>query len=119
MCLRFNKSTSIAKATDDEVKRNAEIDKVIRRDKKAQAKNVKILLLGMEAILCTRPSQLTASRRGGIGQVDHLEADASHLHRRLLGARTERGAPGHLCQSNRGIQNHRGGNAGPESELLQ
>ena len=46
MCLRFSKSNSIQVASEDDNRRNAEIDKMIRRDKKAQAKNVKILLLG-------------------------------------------------------------------------
>ena len=45
-CLRFNKGNPLSRATSEEVKKNAEIDKIIRKDKKAQAKNVKILLLG-------------------------------------------------------------------------
>ncbi len=46
MCLRFNKGGGISRASPEDARRNAEIDKLIRRDKKAQAKNVKILLLG-------------------------------------------------------------------------
>jgi hypothetical protein len=48
MCLRFSRSTgnSLQRVTGDEVKKNAEIEKMIRRDKRAQARNVKILLLG-------------------------------------------------------------------------
>jgi hypothetical protein len=46
MCIRFNKGNPLARATEDENKRNADIEKVLRKDKKQQAKNVKILLLG-------------------------------------------------------------------------
>ena len=46
MCLRFNKGSGGPKGTAEENRRNAEIDKLIRKDKKAAAKNVKILLLG-------------------------------------------------------------------------
>ena len=36
----------VARATSEERKRNQEIDKLIRKDKKANARQVKILLLG-------------------------------------------------------------------------
>ena len=45
MCLRFNKGGG-PKGTAEENRRNADIDKLIRKDKKQQARNVKILLLG-------------------------------------------------------------------------
>lgn len=62
MCLRFKSSSSISRATDDEVKRNAEIEKVIRRDKRQQSKNVKILLLGAYNFLI----QISAAYFSGI-----------------------------------------------------
>ena len=46
MCLRFNKGSGGPKGSAEENRKNAEIDKIIRRDKKQQARNVKILLLG-------------------------------------------------------------------------
>lgn len=45
MCFKFGSSTKFAGSADD-YKKNAEIDKIIRRDKKAMDRNVKILLLG-------------------------------------------------------------------------
>lgn len=45
MCFKFGSSTKFA-GTADDYKKNAEIDKLIRRDKKAMDRNVKILLLG-------------------------------------------------------------------------
>ena len=49
MCLRLPKRNGnhLAQATSEEEKKNAEIDRMIRRDRKQQSKNVKILLLGM------------------------------------------------------------------------
>lgn len=52
MCLRLPKlgsSGSLSRATSVENRRNLEIDKVLRKDKKLQAKSVKILLLGEHA----------------------------------------------------------------------
>ena len=48
MCLRLPKlgGNSLTRATSEENKKNAEIEKILRKDKKLQAKNVKILLLG-------------------------------------------------------------------------
>ena len=46
MCLKFGKSNNLARVSSEERKKNDEIERIIRRDKKAQAKNVKILLLG-------------------------------------------------------------------------
>ena len=46
MCLRFNKGAAGPRGTAEENRKNAEIDKILRKDKKAQARNVKILLLG-------------------------------------------------------------------------
>jgi hypothetical protein len=37
---------AVARATAEDVKRNAEIEKLIKKDKKQMARNVKILLLG-------------------------------------------------------------------------
>lgn len=48
MCLKFGKSNNLSRTTSEERKKNDEIDRMIRKDKKAQAKNVKILLLGGE-----------------------------------------------------------------------
>ncbi|MCJ1387079.1 hypothetical protein MMC17_010208 [Xylographa soralifera] len=48
MCLRLPKlgSNPLTRSTSEEIKKNAEIEKILRKDKKQQAKNVKILLLG-------------------------------------------------------------------------
>ena len=46
MCLKFGKSNNLSRVSSEERKKNDEIDRMIRKDKKAQAKNVKILLLG-------------------------------------------------------------------------
>ena len=46
MCLRFNKGSGGPKGSAEENRKNAEIDKLIRKEKKQQARNVKILLLG-------------------------------------------------------------------------
>ena len=48
MCIKFNKGNPLSRATSEENKRNQDIDRMIRKDKKAQAKNIKILLLGMK-----------------------------------------------------------------------
>ena len=45
MCFKFGSSTRFAAPAED-YKKNAEIDKLIRRDKKQMDRNVKILLLG-------------------------------------------------------------------------
>ena len=46
MCLRLPKLGSSAFGRSEEARKDAEIDKMIKRDKKLQANNVKILLLG-------------------------------------------------------------------------
>ncbi|MCJ1432636.1 hypothetical protein MMC27_001993 [Xylographa pallens] len=48
MCLRLPKlgSNPLTRSTSEEIRKNAEIEKILRKDKKQQAKNVKILLLG-------------------------------------------------------------------------
>ena len=49
MCLRLPKlgGNPLTRSTSEEIRKNAEIEKILRKDKKQQAKNVKILLLGM------------------------------------------------------------------------
>lgn len=49
MCLRLPKlgGSSLSRTTSEENRKNAEIDRLIRKDKKLAAKNVKILLLGL------------------------------------------------------------------------
>ncbi len=52
MCFpKVGGSNALARATSEERKKNQEIDKLIRRDKKANAKQVKILLLGQSTLL--------------------------------------------------------------------
>ena len=46
MCLKFGKGNNLSRVSSEERKKNDEIERMIRRDKKQQAKNVKILLLG-------------------------------------------------------------------------
>ena len=47
MCFpKVGGGNALARSTSEERKRNQEIDKLIRRDKKASARQVKILLLG-------------------------------------------------------------------------
>ncbi len=47
MCFpKVGGGNTLARSTSEERKRNQEIDKLIRRDKKASARQVKILLLG-------------------------------------------------------------------------
>ena len=46
MCFAKPGGNSLARSSSEERKKNMEIEKMIRRDKKAQAKQVKILLLG-------------------------------------------------------------------------
>ena len=46
MCFSKGGGTGLARSTSEERKKNIEIEKMIRRDKKIQARQVKILLLG-------------------------------------------------------------------------
>lgn len=46
MCFPKSGGNSLARSSSEERKKNLEIEKMIRKDKKAQAKQVKILLLG-------------------------------------------------------------------------
>ena len=46
MCFPKSGGNSLARSTSEERKRNMEIEKMIRKDKKTQARQVKILLLG-------------------------------------------------------------------------
>lgn len=48
MCLRLPKlgGNLLTRSTSEDNRKNAEIEKIIRKDKKDQAKKVKILLLG-------------------------------------------------------------------------
>ncbi|MCJ1329191.1 hypothetical protein MMC10_005869 [Thelotrema lepadinum] len=46
MCLKFGKSNNLTRVSSEERKKNDDIDRMIRKDRKTQAKNVKILLLG-------------------------------------------------------------------------
>lgn len=49
MCFPKAGNSSLQRESEEERKRNAEIDKMLRRDKKLAAKQVKILLLGGSA----------------------------------------------------------------------
>ena len=52
MCFpKVGGGNALARSTSGERKRNQEIDKLIRRDKKANARQVKILLLGKSPTL--------------------------------------------------------------------
>lgn len=46
MCFPKAGINSLQRSTSEERKRNADIDKLLRKDKKIQARKVKILLLG-------------------------------------------------------------------------
>ena len=46
MCFSKGGGNSLARSTSEERKKNLEIEKMIRKDKKVQARQVKILLLG-------------------------------------------------------------------------
>lgn len=46
MCFPKSGGNALARPTNEDQKRNLEIEKMIRKDKKAQARQVKILLLG-------------------------------------------------------------------------
>ena len=46
MCFPKSGGNGLARSTSEERKRNLEIEKMIRKDKKTQARQVKILLLG-------------------------------------------------------------------------
>ena len=46
MCFPKAGGNNLTRSTSEERRKNAEIDKLLRRDKKVQAKQVKILLLG-------------------------------------------------------------------------
>lgn len=46
MCFPKSGSNGLARSTSEERKKNMEIEKMIRKDKKTQARQVKILLLG-------------------------------------------------------------------------
>lgn len=66
MCLRLPKrgGHSLACSTAAEDKKNEEIDRMIRRDKKAQSKHVKMLLLGSYCFLPpTSPAGRSRTRR--------------------------------------------------------
>ena len=46
MCFPKAGGSNLTRETSEERRKNAEIDKLLRKDKKMQAKQVKILLLG-------------------------------------------------------------------------
>ena len=91
MCLRLPKrgGNALAQATSEEEKKNAEIDRIIRRDKKQQSKNVKILLLGRSSpsetlhaldLHFNTQADVPNSRSWRVGQVHYSEADAPDSH---------------------------------------
>lgn len=55
MCFPKTGINSLQRSTSEERKRNADIDKLLRKDKKTQAKKVKILLLGKRSISMIAP----------------------------------------------------------------
>lgn len=55
MCLKFGKTNSLSRTSSDDKKKNDEIERALKKDKKAAAKNVKILLLGeLSGSFCCR-----------------------------------------------------------------
>lgn len=52
MCFPKASGTALTRSTSEEKKRNAEIERMIRKDKKLQARQVKILLLGVLPSIC-------------------------------------------------------------------
>ena len=46
MCFPKSGGNNLARSSEDDRRRNEEIEKMIRKDKKLQARQVKILLLG-------------------------------------------------------------------------
>ena len=52
MCFPKAGTNSLQRSTSEERKRNADIDKLLRKDKKIQSRKVKILLLGK----CSSPT---------------------------------------------------------------
>ena len=65
MCLKFGKSNNLTRVSSEERKKNDDIDRLIRKDRKAQAKNVKILLLGqsqMKSSVVATTNLMLASR---------------------------------------------------------
>lgn len=55
MCFPKTGINPIQRSTSEERKRNADIDKLLRKDKKTQARKVKILLLGKRSISTIAP----------------------------------------------------------------
>jgi len=49
MCFPKAGINTLQRSTSEERKKNADIDKLLRKDKKIQAKKVKILLLGKQS----------------------------------------------------------------------
>ena len=74
---------TLQRSTSEENRKNMEIEKMIRRDKKMASRQVKILLLGGSILpIFTFVCQLSLRCRR-VGQVHHLEADAYNLLGRL------------------------------------
>jgi hypothetical protein len=73
------------KQVDPELRRNEDIEKQLRADRKRQEREVKLLLLGMITFRAAQgagPANGTC-RRWRERQVDGVEADACHPCRRL------------------------------------
>ena len=67
MCFPKAGGNGLTRSTSEERRKNAEIDKLLRRDKKVQAKQVKILLLGKSSRLRSSP-HLTVIGAGESGK---------------------------------------------------
>ncbi len=128
MCFpKVGGSNALARATSEERKKNQEIDKLIRRDKKANAKQVKILLLGQSQHCCPHRSNVSPSRvllsdsflcrRRRVRQIDNPEADANNLLRGLPSRRAQGSPSGHIFQYDSRIQNYCRGDARPRNQL--
>ena len=74
------------KPVDTESKKNEEIDKQLRVDRKRQEREVKLLLLGMDALLKVSEPEKETDHRYRCRrkwEIDRAEADACNSCRRL------------------------------------
>jgi hypothetical protein len=96
------------KPEDPESRRNEEIEKSIRNDRRKQEREVKLLLLGRHANRHHKATRLTRydHRCRRKWQVDSVEADASDTRRRLQQDRTKTMALHHLQQPGVGLPDH-------------
>ena len=80
MCFSKPVGNPLTHSTSEEKRRNLEIERMIRKDKKLQARQVKILLLGLFSGVVGGLYLIRRSYRcWGVGKINHLEADADHI----------------------------------------